>query len=61
MACDVLQVAYHVATLMPNKPDDPDCNSKKGHIGNDFVCIVYNESGQPYDISSFKVSLGLNK
>lgn len=42
------QVVFHVATLMPTKDRDPDCNDKFRHIGNDFVCIVYNESGRPF-------------
>ena len=43
---DVMQVIFHVATLMPNHPDtDPKCNKKKRHIGNNFVAIVYNNAG----------------
>ncbi|KAJ8682291.1 hypothetical protein QAD02_018083 [Eretmocerus hayati] len=51
---DVTQVAFHVATLMPTKASDPKCTSKKQHIGNDFVTIVYNESGEPYNIHTVK-------
>jgi tuberous sclerosis protein 2 len=52
---DVMQVIFHVATLMPNVLDrDPSCNAKKCHIGNDFVAIVYNNSGEEYDISTIK-------
>ena len=40
-----MQVVYHTATLMPNRETDPQFNKKKRHIGNDFVSIVYNESG----------------
>jgi len=42
---DVMQVIFHVATLMPNHERDPQANKKKRHIGNDFVAIVYNNSG----------------
>ena len=46
---DVMQVIFHVATLMPNHPKtDPKCNKKKRHIGNDFVCIVYNNAGKDF-------------
>ena len=45
---DIGQILYHTATLMPNHPDDPQCNFKKRHIGNDFVRIVWNDSGLPY-------------
>ncbi|CDO75461.1 hypothetical protein BN946_scf184823.g15 [Trametes cinnabarina] len=44
---DIGQILFHTATLMPNG-DDPNCTSKKAHIGNDFVRIVWNDSGRPY-------------
>ena len=49
-------VIFHVATLMPNKESDPNCNAKKLHIGNDYVTIVYNESGEDYKIGTIKAS-----
>ncbi|KAG7164375.1 Tuberin-like, partial [Homarus americanus] len=51
---DVMQVVFHVATLMPTKNLDPNCNGKKCHIGNNYVTIVYNESGKPYDMNTIK-------
>jgi len=48
-------VIYHIATLMPNKESDPNCNAKKLHIGNDYVTVVYNESGEDYKIGTMKV------
>ena len=51
---DVMQVVFHAATLMPNLPGDPQFNKKKRHIGNDFVAIVYNESGMPYKMGTVK-------
>ncbi|XP_075230715.1 TSC complex subunit tuberin isoform X2 [Lycorma delicatula] len=51
---DVMQVMFHVATLMPLKENDPQCNGKKLHIGNDYVTIVYNESGEDYNIRTVK-------
>lgn len=53
---DVVRVTFHVATMMPNKETDPNCNNKKMHIGNDFVNIVYNESGEEFDMKTIKVS-----
>ncbi|KAI0742732.1 hypothetical protein C8Q80DRAFT_1273348 [Daedaleopsis nitida] len=44
---DIGQILFHTATLMPTG-DDPNCTSKKAHIGNDFVRIVWNDSGRPY-------------
>ncbi|XP_036326268.1 tuberin-like [Rhagoletis pomonella] len=50
---DIVQVTFHVATLMPtNLQKDPNCNEKKKHIGNDFVKIVYNESGEEYNLNT---------
>ncbi|KAF7385574.1 hypothetical protein HZH68_014004 [Vespula germanica] len=51
---DVTQVAFHVATLMPTKQSDPKCTSKKQHIGNNYVTVVYNESGESYNIQTVK-------
>ncbi|XP_013385066.2 tuberin [Lingula anatina] len=51
---DQMQVIFHVATLMPNKESDPNCNAKKLHIGNDYVTIVYNESGEDYQTGTIK-------
>ncbi|XP_069978306.1 tuberin isoform X7 [Penaeus vannamei] len=51
---DVMQVVYHIATLMPTKESDPNCTGKKKHIGNNYVTIVYNESGQSYNINTIK-------
>lgn len=41
---------------MPNHENDPNCNEKKKHIGNDYVSIVYNESGEEYNLSTIKVN-----
>ena len=49
----IIQVAFHVATMMPNI--NVDCLSKKKHIGNDAVLIVYNESGVEYQFNTMKV------
>ncbi|CAG8652148.1 1358_t:CDS:1, partial [Ambispora leptoticha] len=46
---DIVQVIFHCTTLMPtNLSIDPQCNGKKRHIGNDFVRIIYNDSGKEY-------------
>uniref|UniRef100_A0A1E1XEJ7 Putative tuberin n=1 Tax=Amblyomma aureolatum TaxID=187763 RepID=A0A1E1XEJ7_9ACAR len=51
---DVTQVVFHVATLMPNVDSDRLRGNKKRHIGNDFVHIVYNDSGEPYDLATIR-------
>ncbi|KAH7911801.1 hypothetical protein BJ138DRAFT_1125766 [Hygrophoropsis aurantiaca] len=45
---DIGQILYHTATMMPTRDDDPYCVGKKSHIGNDYVRIVWNDSGLPY-------------
>jgi len=43
---DISQLVFHVATLMPtNLATDPQCTLKKRHIGNDFVKVIFNDSG----------------
>ncbi|KTW25618.1 hypothetical protein T552_03478 [Pneumocystis carinii B80] len=45
----ITQIIYHCCTLMPtNLETDPHSTLKKRHIGNDFVNIIFNESGSPY-------------
>lgn len=56
---NVTQVIFHVATFMPARESDPQCNNKNRHIGNNHVCIVYNDSKQPFQMSTIKVSLNL--
>ncbi|XP_017770423.1 PREDICTED: tuberin [Nicrophorus vespilloides] len=50
----VIRVMFHVATIMPNKDSDVNCTNKKKHIGNDNVTIVYNDSGEDYNINTIK-------
>ncbi len=50
----VTEIVFHVTTIMPTDLDnDPHCDSKKRHIGNDRVKIIFNESGQPFDFDTF--------
>ncbi|XP_028174584.1 tuberin-like [Ostrinia furnacalis] len=53
---DIMQVLFHVATAMPTLAKDPNCNEKRKYIGNDYVSIVYNDSGQEFNISTIKVT-----
>lgn len=50
----VTEIIYHVTTQMPTNLDmDPQCAMKKRHIGNDFVNIIYNNSGLPFKFDTF--------
>ncbi|WVQ85585.1 hypothetical protein IAT38_007751 [Cryptococcus sp. DSM 104549] len=45
---DLIQTIFHTATMMPNRPHDPSFSAKKRHIGNDYVKIIYNDSGRDF-------------
>ena len=50
----VIEIVYHIPTLMPtNLNDDYHCVNKKRHIGNDYVKIIFNESGLPFKFDTF--------
>lgn len=50
----VSELVFHVTTMMPtNIENDPRCINKKSHIGNDFVNIVFNNSGEPFQFNTF--------
>ncbi|XP_066292479.1 tuberin-like isoform X2 [Branchiostoma lanceolatum] len=51
---DAMQMIFHVATLMPYRETDRNCQSKKLHIGNDFVTIVYNDNTEDYKPETIK-------
>ncbi|KAI9646691.1 Tuberous sclerosis 2-like protein [Ciborinia camelliae] len=50
----VSEIVFHVTTQMPtNLENDPQCAHKKKHIGNDFVNIIFNNSGLPFKYDTF--------
>ncbi|KAH8663965.1 hypothetical protein BX600DRAFT_287685 [Xylariales sp. PMI_506] len=50
----VSEIVFHVTTQMPtNLEQDPRCTLKKRHIGNDFVNIIFNDSGLPFKFDTF--------
>lgn len=44
---DIGQILFHTATLMPSL-DQEHATNKKRHIGNDYVRVIWNDSGVPY-------------
>jgi len=44
-----VELMYHVATHMPTSRSDPQQVGKKKHVANDYVHVVWNESGVLYD------------
>ncbi|OHS97746.1 hypothetical protein TRFO_35950 [Tritrichomonas foetus] len=46
-----MEVIFHVAPMLPDRPDDPQRLYKKRHIGNDNVHIIWCENPAGYDTS----------
>ncbi|KAL8952571.1 MAG: hypothetical protein Q9222_001525 [Ikaeria aurantiellina] len=45
----VTEIVFHIPTMMPTDIErDPHCANKKRHTGNDFVNVIFNESGIPF-------------
>ncbi|KAI9890525.1 MAG: Tuberous sclerosis 2-like protein [Vezdaea aestivalis] len=50
----VTEIVFHITTMMPtNVERDAYCTNKKRHTGNDFVNIIFNNSGQPFRFDTF--------
>jgi hypothetical protein len=48
------ELVFHVTTMMPTDlNNDPQCIDKKKHIGNDYVNIIWNESGADFKFDTF--------
>jgi hypothetical protein len=51
-----IELVFHITTMMPTNRDDfmqTSYSQKKRHIGNDFVNIIYNDSGLPFNFDTF--------
>jgi len=54
---DLAQMIFHTPTLMPTRLDNAgraDNTAKKRLVGNDYVKIVYNESGQDFKFDTLR-------
>ncbi|KAI9802018.1 MAG: hypothetical protein M1825_003074 [Sarcosagium campestre] len=50
----VTEIVFHVTTMMPTDLEhDARCINKKRHTGNDFVNIIFNDSGHPFRFDTF--------
>ncbi|KAI9793348.1 MAG: Tuberous sclerosis 2-like protein [Peltula sp. TS41687] len=50
----VTEMIFHIPTMMPtDKERDPQCINKKRHTGNDFVNIIFNNSGLAFRFDTF--------
>lgn len=53
---EVTELVYHVTTMMPTSVHDDEMAvtaKKKRHTGNDYVNIVFNNSGEPFRFDMF--------
>jgi hypothetical protein len=53
---DLTQTVFHIPTMMPNLPAYPNFENKKRLVGNDFVKIVYNDSGKEFNFDTIKTA-----
>ncbi|WWC87995.1 uncharacterized protein L201_002897 [Kwoniella dendrophila CBS 6074] len=54
---DLKQTIFHTATMMPNDlRNDPTFSRKKRLIGNDYVKIIYNDSGKDFKFDTITTS-----
>ncbi|KAJ9665387.1 Tuberous sclerosis 2-like protein [Coniosporium apollinis] len=49
----VTEIVFHIPTMMPTEPDTEFLIRKKSHIGNDYVNIIFNNSGIPFNFNMF--------
>lgn len=48
------QLIFHTTTMMPNMAGDKYFASKKRHIGNNYVNVFFDESGEPFNFNVVK-------
>lgn len=53
----VTEIVYHITSMMPNPPTDPNNVQKKSHVGNCHVNIIYNRSSLPWSFANFASQL----
>nr|XP_033818858.1 tuberin isoform X2 [Geotrypetes seraphini] len=51
---DIMQAIFHITTLMPNNDMDPGRSNKKRHVGNNFVNVIYNDSGEFFKLGTIR-------
>lgn len=48
------EIMFHVSTMLPFIPSDPQQLERKRHLGNDVVVIVFKEGDEPFHPDSLK-------
>jgi len=44
-----MEIMFHVSALLPFEEQNEQQLSRKRHLGNDIVLIIFSESGLPFD------------
>lgn len=53
---DLSQMVFHTPTMMPNLDAYPNYENKKRLVGNDYIKIVYNDSGKEFAFDTIKTA-----
>ena len=53
---DLTQLVFHTPTMMPNLEAYPQYDNKKRLVGNDYVKIIYNDSGTQFAFDTIKTA-----
>ena len=57
---EVTEIVFHITTLMPNNEDVAlNTANKKRHTGNNYVNIIFNNSGHAFDFDTFPSQFNL--
>lgn len=48
---ELTQVVFHTTSMMPNSATDTYFDLKKRHIGNNYVNVFFDESGEPFNFN----------
>jgi hypothetical protein len=56
---DLTQMVFHCPTMMPNLENNPERSNKKRLVGNDFVKIIYNDSGKEFVFDTIRTSFNM--
>lgn len=43
---------FHVSSMLPHAPNDPQNIERKRHLGNDIVMILFQESDEPFQLNT---------
>jgi hypothetical protein len=56
---DLTQMIFHTPTMMPNLENNPERSNKKRLVGNDYVKIIYNDSGKEFVFDTIRTAFNM--